>query len=255
MTNISRVIAVINDLKDLESVAKKSVKLANIYNASIEVLFVKEEHFTLDSLFFDNEVLNKEKVEHELRDSFEKLNPPKGVAYFVKIDDTASRVWSLVRDEKDAIVVMPYYKGISKEVVNKVGCDVYILKDSININSATIVIDNLHLIDSAINRVKELNLDIDEIIYNYQYTISPNLDPTIDTSLLLEEEILKIEEKEFNKIIKSLNIGGKMFINNFYLDDNGQNYINQKTNSLIVFNKGCLDMDDIAQNLFIFTIS
>ena len=251
MPQVSRVVAVVNDLKDLNFVAQKSVELAKIYNASIEVLFVKEKHFTIDSLFFDDEVLNKDKVEQELKKSFQKLDAPKGIAYFVKIDDTADRVWSLVRDEKDAIVVMPFYKDISKEVVNNVSCDVYILKDDVKTKKALIVVDDLDDIKQIKSKLQALNIEIDEVAYNYNY-IAPTAvtDPVVDTNMGIEQELLQMQENQFKELLQKEGLKGRLFINSLDEDLELIDFINSKTDDLIVLSSNDIDIEDIKANVY-----
>ncbi len=237
-------LVVLNSLNYLELILKKALFLAKKFNANIEVLYVEER-----ALFDINEVLyqsefNQEEIKNKIKEVVSKLTN-SDIAIFVKIDDTQDRVWDLVRDRKDILIVTEYNEDTTYKLIKNIKQSIYIIKShNFEYNSSVLIIDTLK-INECLNFSKSNFKNIDEIVYSFNYVpyIDP-IDPITTVAIENGELILKTEQDEFNKLLKEHNINGKIFINGYFENLSLQEYINRYDFAII-----CRKDDEILDTL------
>jgi hypothetical protein len=210
------VLIVLNSLNNLDKVLEKGFNIAKELNANCEILYVEEKPlFDIKEVISDTN-FDKEEVKRKIENEVAKLTN-KEIAILVKIDDTPDRIWDIARDKKDILIVTPYNKDITPKVVNKCEQSVYVLKSMAQIYENIALVAYSLDIDECIEFTKKHFGNIKELLYNFLYT--PYIDP-IDpvTTMAIEENeiLLQTAQDEFNKILKSNSLNGKLFINSFY---------------------------------------
>lgn len=234
-----KTLALINETKDIKEVLAEAIK----YNrAVLEVLFVhEEEFFDLPELFrpeFEqDENINKEAIKKEILATLNELKYQKDVAIFVYINDTYSRVESLVKDS-DTLIVAKYNSSTEKLLDSKYR--VMFLKNSKHDYQKVLVElaldgEDTQRIDFAKEMFPNSNLTL---TYDYNHFVAVDMvtiDPMmgISNDPYLDEELKEENKKTFNQILKDTGLDG------VFLEDAGEaesliEYINSEVNLAIL---------------------
>jgi len=232
MENIKRILAVINQVEDIDFILSKAFKMAEIFNANVDVLYVYETPlYDIDELFMlkDN-TIDKVQIKKQIKEAIKHYSKAD-VAVLVKIDDTIDRVWDFVRDDLSVLVVAKYYKSINLSPLKQ---PLLIAKNSIlKYSKAVLVVDSLVNLKSLINNKisKECFL-----IYNYYYIpdtaiITPEISVGIDNNMILLEN----EEKQFKELLDKLALNGEFFTNGMLDDIALDEYIKQNNFDLLCY--------------------
>jgi len=235
---VTRVLAVLNKLSDSNEVLSKSFELAKKFNAIIEVLFVYEKPLFDISELFTNNNIDKNAIKSEIKNEISKLTT-EDIAIFIKINDTANRVWDLLRDDKSSLIVTKYNET-TMDISEKNSSPIYIIKqNSLNINDSSasaLIFESIENIESCIKSTKEFSNNL-ELIYNYLYlAYSDPIDPMLSGFGAVDNEILlQTQEEIFKEIKKEQNLDGEIFINGMNQELTISQYLNKKNFSLVSF--------------------
>ncbi len=241
--NFEVILVALNSLEDLNKILEKSFNLADKFNSNIEILYVEEK-----ALFDVNELIegsnfDKDLIKQKINDTVKNYTN-NNIPIFVKISDTASRVWDLARDRENILIVTKYNQYTSDIIANNSN-SFLILKDIKDSYQKIAVVINSLDINNCISLIKEnISNDI-ELIYNFDYTpyIDP-IEPLSSINIADSDFLLENGQEEFNKLLKKLNLNGKFFINNHLEEEHIANYINNF--DLIV---GCELKEDLIDTL------
>ena len=126
MTNTTnKVLAVLNDIEELDMVLKKAISLSQEKKAVLEVLFVHEEKiFGLPDFFRfketpEKDVANKDKIKKEIESKLTTLGSKQEHIVLVKIDDTVDRVLELTKGDESATIVLHNNDAITNKLTQK----------------------------------------------------------------------------------------------------------------------------------------
>ena len=245
-----RTLALINETKDIKEVLAEAIK----YNrAVLEVLFVHEEElFDLPELFkpeFEqDEIIDKEAIKKEILATLNELRYQEDVAIFVYINDTYSRVESLLKGS-DALIVTKYNTPTKELLDSKYR--VLFLKNSKHDYQKVLIELALDGEDEQrIEFAKELFPDKELILaYDYNHFIAINtltVDPTVGLGYdpLLDETLREENKKAFEKILKDTGLNG-VFLEDVGEADSLIKYINSEVDLAILKQRD----NDIVENL------
>ncbi len=216
-----KTLALINEIKDMEEILAEAIKFNNTV---LEVLFVhEEEFFELPDLFkpkFEqDENIDKESIKKEILKNLANLNYKKDVAIFVYINDTFSRVESLVKDNKTLIVTK--YNSATKELADSEEKILFLKRAQHNYQTILVELALDGEDNKRINFAKELFPNTNLILaYDYQHFITVDMS-TVDPMMgmnsdpYLDEELKEQNKKTFNQILKESGLTG------VFLEDTG----------------------------------
>ena len=223
---IKRVLIVLNELQDMQSVIDRGFEFANNFNALVEILYVHETPlFDIKELFSDKE-FNKDEVKAKIEEHIERYSQ-NDIPIFVKIDDTQDRIWDLLRDDKETLVVQKYHKDITPKVIDTIKQPIFIIKQNSKIENLALLFESLEDIDEVIEFIKSNITNSIELVYNFIYIPATDpIDPVVSTSYIESEVLLNIQEEQFSKLKQKHNLNGKMFINSVYEEIELKEYLN-----------------------------
>ncbi len=239
MKKVTRVLAVINNIEDINLILKKSFLFANKFNAKVEVLFVYEEPiFSIEKIFkLEDDTINKEKIKNEIKKELQKFTN-EDIAVFIKIDDTADQIWDLIKDDLETLVIHKFNKEISKSIISTIKQPTLFIKDDKKYSKYIILVDSLINLEELINEYKKVFGENYFIIYNFYYIPDTSaLDPAITIGIDTNLEILENEEKIFNELKDELNFKGEFFVNSMLGEITLSEYINQNQFELTAYIK------------------
>jgi hypothetical protein len=229
---ISRVLALINSLDSAQKTLAKAFEIADIFSANVEVLYVKEEPiFDIEDLVNDSnfDIEATKKRLKELVDSFDA----KDVAIFVKISDSASQAWELLRDDKSSLIVTPFSE-ISKDIAQKNNSMLYLIKESSNISKIALYFESIEDIEDYLELLRAISEQI-ELIYNYNYiNYSDPVDPVLGAFSIDNQALLESQEELFDNLKKRYHLDGKMFINSINNDTDLITYLNNSASLVAI---------------------
>jgi len=222
---ISRVLIVLNSTQNLESNLEKAFNIAKTLEANVELLYVHEEPiFDIRELFEDSE-FNADKVKELLKSEVAKYSD-KEIAIFVKISDTPSQVWELLRDDKTALIVTPY-SPLCEDIEESNESPLYVIKHNKNVQKAVLYFESLDNIKESLEFLKNFSSDI-SLIYNFFYiAYSDPIDSALGAFSVDNEVLLETQEELFNELKEELKLDAKMFINSVSEGLSVAEYINQ----------------------------
>ena len=251
-----KTLALINETKDIQEVLAEATKYSNTV---LEVLFVhEEEFFDLPDLFkpeFEqDENIDKSSIKKEILATLNELNYKDDAAIFVYINDSYSRVESLVKDN-DTLIVTKYNSATEELLDSKY--KVLFLKN-IKHNYQKVLVE-LALDGEDKQRIdfaKELFPTKDLILaYDYNHFVAVDMltiDPMIgiNSDPYLDEELKEENRKTFNRILKESNLNG------IFLEDTGVaesliEYINNETDLAILKQRDSDIMEKVIKDCLV----
>ena len=240
MKQIKEVLLVLNDFENLETILAKTFALAQKAKARVSLLYVYEKPlFSIDELFKDKEsIINQAKIKEYLKKKVAKYSS-ENIAIIVKIDDTPSQVWDIVKDDQSFLIIHPYHKDISYSLSKELKQNIFIIKNTQTTHKkAALITHSLTDIKQTITKIQKL-FDITPILlYNFDYVPdAAAIDPALSIGIDSNIELLEQEEKLFLKFIQEHNLNGEFFINNLLGEVTLEEYCKEKSFDLIVYKK------------------
>lgn len=251
-----KTLALINETKNIKEVLAEAIK----YNGDVlEVLFVhEEEFFDLPDLFkpeFEqDENIDKNSIKKEILATLNELKYQENAAIFVYINDTYSRVESLVKDN-DTLIVTKYNSATEELLDSKY--KVLFLKDTKHDYQEVLVElaldgEDTQRIDFAKELFPNSNLTL---IYDYNHFVTVNMyvvDPMmgLDNDPYLDEVLENENKKTFNQILKDTGLDG-VFLEDAGEEDNLILYINNKTNLAILKQRDSDIMEKVIKDCLV----
>lgn len=234
---MKKVIAVANDFELLDEVLKKAFTLAEDHQASVEVLYVHESPFFEIPDFFHSETNatapDKEKIKASIIQKIQSIDPQEMPAVFVEIDDTPDRVWALVRDDKEVLLVAAYHQEITKKLISKVSQPLLVLKSHTeNYTKAALIINASSTCKECIEKVNFYFPQTDmELIYDYRSIVDPQIeifDPQMQAGLQNAQIIEEAQKDAFEALKKESGLEGEFFIDGDCLGTQMNTYLQDK---------------------------
>ncbi|CAA6804771.1 MAG: Unknown protein [uncultured Sulfurovum sp.] len=206
-----RVVILLNDLENVESILKKGVLFANEHNALLEVLFVHEVPlFEVPDYFLSNEkisetILDKEKVKEDIEKQLETLNFENEQVVFVYANDTVDRVLNLIKASEETLVLTQYHKELSSQLVEKTPYTYWIVKkEEKEYKNIAFTIDLQNKFKPYLPIIAHIFPKATiELIHNYRYM----LDPIVTSQdYLIVDTISKEVDIELNQVVRDQKI-------------------------------------------------
>jgi len=251
-----KTLALINETKDIKEVLREAIK----YNdAVLEVLFVHEEElFDLPDLFrpeFEqDENIDKNAIKKEILSTLNELNYKDEAAIFVYINDTYSRVETIIKDNKTLIVTK--YNSATKELADTKHKILFLRNSKHNYQKVLVELaldgDDKQRIDFAKELFPNANLTL---VYDYNHFVSVDMvtiDPMmgISNDPYLDEELKEENKKSFNRIVEDSGLNG------IFLEDVGEaesliEYINNEADLAIINERDSDIMDKVVKDCLV----
>ena len=246
-------LALINDTKDIKDILKEALKF--VQKSTLIALFVHEEKlFSIDEIFkLEDNSLDKEAVEKEIKSALEDLKYEGKVAVFVKIDDSKDRVEDILKDIEALVVTKLNDATIelsdTKYKIFYTKADRVYKKIAINIDLNQ---DSKKCIDFAKEYFKNAAFTLVYDYINYidlSYVgadpmLAPAVDPTINV------EILEAKKREFEEFKKEVGLDG-VFLEDFANDDELIEYINGNNFDLMITCNRDLELEKFSSSIIL----
>ena len=222
MKYVKRILALCNDHTRCDAVLTKSVEIAKRYEAGLTVMFVAEEALFALPLFRSDDILDKEKIRHEVSGKLEKLGVDNA-AVFVYENDTVDRALLEAEREKDALIVTHFSEGITKKLVEKTTTPVLVLKaDSHMYSNAVVAVDTIPD-EQCLRYLRDVFSGVALTLFqDFQFvpvstTVDPSLEPyDVGMDATLFAELMEARREAFETFCKEKGISGR-----FEVGDNG----------------------------------
>ncbi len=240
MEKIKEILVVLNSFENLSTILEKSFNLAKKIDARVSILYVYEKPlFSIEEIFkLNDSTIDKEKIKEHIKQEVSKYSDDE-VAILVKINDTADQAWDIVKDDTSFLIITPYHKEISKELLKTLKQNIFFIKsDTLEYKKGSLITETLLGLEDSIKLYKELfNVDI-EVIYNFYYIPdAAAIDPALTIGLDPNLELLETQEKLFNDFLKEHNLKGEFFVNSFLGELTLVEYVNSNSFDLVWYRK------------------
>ena len=242
LKDINKIIIHLSDLDEANLVLKKGLHVAQNHQASVEILYVHESPlFEVPDYFLSKkrEGLDTEKVKDEIEAKVKELAPEIEVAIFVKIDDTADRIWALARNHTNTLVITAYHEKITQTIITKITQPVLVLKSETNTYEKLALLLNTNSNDiECVDDIKtHFNKSDIHLLYDYRYVIDPSMDVGLQNIQLIEQA----ERKSFEEIKEKSGLDGEFFVDGSFLGDDLVQYVQAKRVDIVV---ACANEED-----------
>lgn len=250
MQSVKKIIAVLNDFSMIDEVLDKTFAFAKNYQAVVEILYVHEMPlFEIPDLFHSGDSdlpLDKNKIKTAILEKVDTYNYKKTPAVFVKIDDTADRVWALAREDSETLVIATYQKDVTIKLLNKITQPLLVIKSKTHTyQKMALIVDaaspSIKCIEDAKNYFPQVTI---ELIYDYRYIVDPGMEASIQNIQIIEEA----QKEAFEALKEESGIDGKFFIDGEFLGNELHDYLQENNFDLLYI---CSHEDDffVSDNL------
>jgi len=246
-----RVIVLLNDLENMDTLLKRGVEFSKKHETSLEVLYVHEEPFFAVPDFFLSEEnrgkvdIDKHKVKEEIQKHLALFDPDEEHAILVYIDDTVDRLLTYVKDVERTLVITNYHKSITTSLmektsysfwINKGVHDVYsniVFPSNLKEESKTCIAATQHIFpDSKLSLVYDYRYLLDVLAVREDYL---NVVPvTTGIDYKLDKELKAQNEKTLESYKKEFNVEGKFIEGEGLLHEDLMAYIKENSFDLTV---------------------
>ncbi len=230
MQSVKKIIAVLNDFTMIDEVLGKTFSFTQKYHAIVEILYVHERPlFEIPDFFRSGEQelpLDKEKIKASILEKVNTFDFEKTPVVFVKIDDTADRVWALAREDKETFVITGYHKDITQKLVSKLAQPILVLKSNTQTyQKMALIVDAGSPSAQCIERAKSYFPQIDiELFYDYRYIVDPTMEADLQNVQIIEEA----QKEAFKALKEESGLEGKFFIDGDFLGTQMSDYLQEK---------------------------
>lgn len=241
MENVTKVITLINELKDAKSLIQNSFDISKRLDIVMEIIFVCElPLFDIPSFFkSSDDTIDLNRIKNEINNIIKDLDIKKDIAIFVYIDDSLDRVKHLIQSPHE-IIIMSYKKSISKMILENINNPILIMKKDKDIKSSITIVNFSSKYKSCLINSNYLFPEIqNSIIYDYRYIIDPTMQSDLQNIKELEDE----NRKKFKEILDYSSLDGDFFIDNSISKDKLIGHIAKSEVDLVI---DCTNNHDIS---------
>ncbi|MCF6244998.1 MAG: hypothetical protein L3J43_08165 [Sulfurovum sp.] len=212
MKTIRKLIAVLNDFSMVDEVLHKTFSFSHTYNAAVEILYVHETPlFEIPDIFTkeNSELLDTDAVKKELEEKVKPYAAKYPTAIFVKIDDTANRVWTLAKEEKETMIITAFHPETTENLIHKVSQTVLVIKTKTDTyEKVSLAIDLESTSNTCISEVKEMFKKRKlQLFYDYRYSQDPRIELELSNIKMIEDA----QKEAFNEVLKKHALPGDFF--------------------------------------------
>lgn len=240
---MEKIVVVLNDFEKVDELLQKAIKLSQKHDTFLEVLYIHEsplfdlpDYFRLDKSIHDN-IIDKEKVQKEIKERILKLGFTKNYVTLVFVDDTINRVLTQTSEDTETLIIMAYHKKITQQLIKKSHLPLLIIKNSV-IDYKKIILP-VDLGENMYNCIKLANTIFPNIekrlLYDYRYVIDTSIldtdnlvlstpDPILNAEI--NEELKKSQLYEFEVLKKETGLDGDFIEESLSIEDDLSQYIN-----------------------------
>jgi len=175
--DVTKIITLINDIKEAKTLIKRSFALSERLDIVMEIIFVCELPMFDIPLFFkgSDKSIDKEKIKTTLKHILKELKIDKDIAVFVYIDDSVDRVNHLIKSNLD-LIVLGYKEDILKEFLKDIKNPILTIKRAKEVKSAVTIMNLNSNYKKCLSISNYLFSDIkNSILYDYRFVIDPSM--------------------------------------------------------------------------------
>lgn len=214
MHHITKIVAVINDLKMIDTLLTRALTLSKRQDARLEIIYVHEEelfdlpeYFRLKELPQD-EPVDQPKVRKEITSRLMALGGDEETPILVFIDDTVDHVMRELEEVTDAMIVMTYHEKTAKALIKKSHLPVLMIKNDITDEYMNIAlpVDLSPVSKKSIALAKQL-FPTGDIILLHDYRavyLEEFMDPDGMTTIDLDLELSDLQKAETKSAFEAL---------------------------------------------------
>ncbi|RUM64778.1 MAG: hypothetical protein DSZ05_06980 [Sulfurospirillum sp.] len=240
MRGSNRILAVCNDYEACDAVLAKSAQLVKELEAGLSVMFVAEEALFELPLFRSDDLLDKEKLRHEILHKLEKLGV-EGAAVFVYENDTADRVALEAERENDTLIVTHFVEDVSAEITRKTTVPVLVLKESSHTYAQAVVAVDTVPDEECLHFMKRIFSGVELTLYqDFQYVpVSATVDPAlvpydISMDVTLYTELMEAKRESFEAFCKEKGLKGYFEVGENGIDEDSVAFAQRQGADLLV---------------------
>ncbi len=240
MKQVKRILALCNDYAQCDAVLAKSVEIAKRHEAGLTVLFVAEEALFELPLFRSDDMLDREKIRHEVLHKLEKLGVDNA-AVFVYESDTVDRTVLEAEREKDALIVTHFSEGITEKLVEKTTTPVLVLKAHSHVYAQAVVAVDTVPNEQCLRYLKEVFTGVTLTLYqDFQYvpvstTVDPAFEPyDVGMDATLYTELMEARREAFETFCKEKGLIGRFEVGENGIDEDTVQFAQRAEADLLV---------------------
>lgn len=134
---MEKIVVVLNDFEKIDDLLKKAIMLCQKHNSFLEVLYINESPlFDLPDFFrakesINDNVIDKDKVEKEIKERIFKFGFTKNHAILVFDSGIIGRVLNQTREDKKALILIAYNKEFIHQLAKESDLPLLIVKNSV----------------------------------------------------------------------------------------------------------------------------
>jgi len=248
----NRIVVLMNDFETIDTLLEKAVAFSQEHEALLEILYVHEEplfdipdFFLSDKAIHQNQI-DKEKIKDKIEEHLESYNLEKPVAILVYLDDTQHQLLNLLKEDKKALVLTPYHKDLTPELIANTPYSFWIIKNKEGKKYEKI------LFTTDLSEEAKAYIPIAQhifgashihLFYDYQYILETlvlredyfNITPVpIDVDMQLNEIKKAQALEQFNQLKKEFNLEGTFMEGEAFLEDDVATFIENDAFDLVI---------------------
>ncbi|CAA6823183.1 MAG: Unknown protein [uncultured Sulfurovum sp.] len=201
-----RIVILLNDLENMESLLQKGVSFANEHDTLLEVLFVHEVPlFEVPDYFLPDEkisesIVDKDKIKEKIEEHLDNLHLENEHAIFVYENDTIDRINTLIPQIEGTLILTQYHDELSSQLIEETPYTYWIIKKESTTQDIAFTIDLEDKFQPYLMWIKHIFPEAKiELIHNYRYM----LDPLVTTQdYLIVEPLTQELDIEMNKVLR-----------------------------------------------------
>lgn len=246
MKKINRVLAVCNDLETCDIVLAKAAEIVKAQESGLTVMFVVEEALFDLPFYTAEDILDSEKIRHELLEKTRAAGV-ENAAIFVRENDTADRVALEAEREDDSLIVTYYTQEISADIAQKCKTPLLVLKNRSHIYTSAVVTVDTVPSDKCLSYVRTVFDGLSLSLYqDFQYIPMTSVDPVIepydisvDTTLF--QELMEARRDAFETFCREKGLEGTFEVGENGIAEDTAAFTGKKKADLLVI--AALDRD------------
>ena len=248
---MEKIVVVLNDFEKIDDLLKKAIMLCQKHNSFLEVLYVHESPlFDLPDFFrakesINDNVIDKDKVEKEIKERILKFGFTKNYAILVFDGEIIGSVLNQTREDKKALILIAYNKEFTHQLVKESDLPLLIIKNSVvDYKKIVLPINFSENTNKCINYANTIFPDSEKkLLHDYRYVddtsvldddnfvmAAPN--PILNAEI--NEEFKKNRLYEFEVLKKETGFEGDFIEESISLEDDLCTYIDMNHFDLTV---------------------
>ena len=246
-----RVVVLLNDLENIDTLLKKATNFSIEHKTSIEILYVQEEAlFDIPDYFLsadkiENERLDKKRVKTKIQNHLSKLGIHDEHTILIYEDDTIDQVLHYAKDQKDILFITAYHETLSETLLEKTPYSFWIIKNNTQIyqhiaipleftkEGRKVLQETKHIFPkNDITMVHDYRYLLDNLTVQVDYL---NIVPVITPDMFeFNKKLKKEQEENVKNYKKEFNVKGECLEGEGALNQDLKEYLSNKNFDLTI---------------------